>query len=81
MFATWVMLVGCTKQNPSYCDTTQDCSDGTHCEVSGHTCVAGTDTDAAVAMPDANLCFGIAPFDVCLLSAPTEEVVLPSTFD
>ena len=45
---------GCTKKNPSYCETSTDCADGEICDLSSHGCVANTtdasldaDTDAA----------------------------------
>jgi hypothetical protein len=31
---------GCTKKNPSYCDTQMDCPNGQHCDLATHGCVA-----------------------------------------
>jgi hypothetical protein len=74
-----LLFSGCTKPNPSFCETSTDCADGLRCEEGGHVCVP--DVDAAVVPPDASLCFGSASFSFCLLASPLNSITLPGTFD
>jgi hypothetical protein len=57
----------CTKQNPDYCNTSNDCSSGEVCDPSTHGCIAGVNDamtadggeDAPPPLCDVNKAFGI----------------------
>lgn len=72
------VLFGCTQRNPSYCDSNDDCADGTHCEVAAHTCVLNGVVDASSDASGACIAIGAGIFAVCVDAAVLHDVDLTS---
>lgn len=71
-----LLIAGCEKNDPLFCEQNPGASG---CPITdGNNAVVDAMLDSPV---DVQLCFGTAPFDVCLTAPPADAVTFPTTFD
>lgn len=70
-----VTTAACTKKNPAYCSIDVDCSNGTHCDVSSHMCIADGLVDGG-SDSATDLCLGEGKYRACFTHRETAPVVI-----
>lgn len=72
-----LLIAGCEKNDPLFCEQNPGASGCPQVDGAGSNAI-----DAAIDTPTSTrMCYGVAPFDVCLDTPPMSAVTFPATFD